>query len=51
MNLVGCDEEEISMITIPLELFIIMGILSFIGLYAMVHKINKALDKGGSDRL
>ena len=39
------------MITIPLELFIILGVLSFIGLYAIIHKINKALDKGGSDRL
>lgn len=39
------------MITIPLGVFIILGILSFIGLYAIIHKINKALDKGGSDRL
>ena len=39
------------MITIPLELFIILGVLSFIGLYAIIHKINKALDKGGRDRL
>ena len=39
------------MITIPLELFIIICGLALIGLYAIVHKVNKALDKGGSDRL
>ena len=39
------------MITMPLELFIIISVLAFVGLYAIVHKINKALDKGGSDRL
>ena len=39
------------MITIPVELFITICGLAFIGLYAIVHKINKALDKGGSDRL
>ena len=39
------------MITIPLELFIIICGLAFVGLCAIVHKVNKALDKGGSDRL
>jgi hypothetical protein len=39
------------MITMPIELFIIISVLAFVGLFAIIHKINKALDKGGSDRL
>lgn len=39
------------MITIPLELFIVMCVLSFVGLWAIVHKINKALDDSEGDRL
>lgn len=39
------------MITLPLEVFIIICLFAFVGLFAIVHKVNKALDKGGDDRL
>ena len=45
------QKKENSMITMPLELFIIMGVLAFVGLFAIIHKINKALDNDKGDRL
>lgn len=39
------------MTTLPVGAFITICIFAFVGLFAIVHKINKALDKGGDDRL